>query len=230
MSFSLTFASTGKNMINENRWKWDQWKDNHQTKEIFDYNVQGHFGNSAYTHLWDDFHDSESLFAFHLSEEETFLPTHRLVGLVVKASASRAEDPGDRIFSGSSHTNDLKIGTPVVSLLGAWCYRVSAGTGWPSVSILWLREMESLACNFYLSVAARKIVWAGPSLRYTSMLLGCYATNKQQQPIHPFISMNGATCFPIFCFTLYPVRLCILYICHNFMFEITKCSWSLKTL
>ena len=65
----------------------------------------------------------------------------RLVGLVVKASASRAEDPGfefclRRDFSGSSHTSDLKIGTPVATLPGAWCYRVSAGTGWPGVSIL----------------------------------------------------------------------------------------------
>ena len=38
--------------------------------------------------------------------------THRLVGLVVKASASRAEDPGiesrlRRDFSGSSHTSDF---------------------------------------------------------------------------------------------------------------------------
>ena len=49
----------------------------------------------------------------------------RLVGLVVKASTSRAEDPwldsrlryGD--FSGSSHTSDLKIGTPVATLPGA---------------------------------------------------------------------------------------------------------------
>ena len=40
------------------------------------------------------------------------------------------------IFPGSSHTSDLKIGTPVVTLPGAWLYRVSAGTGWPGVSIL----------------------------------------------------------------------------------------------
>ena len=64
-----------------------------------------------------------------------------LVGLVVKATASRVEDPGSNavcpgIFSGSSHTSDLKIGTPVAILTGAWCYRVSAGTGWPGVSIL----------------------------------------------------------------------------------------------
>ena len=66
---------------------------------------------------------------------------HYLVGLVVKVSASTAVDPGfdSRLhwdFSGPSHTNDLKIGTPVAALPGAWSYRVSAGTGWPGVSIL----------------------------------------------------------------------------------------------
>ena len=66
---------------------------------------------------------------------------HRLDGQVVKASASRAEDPGfesrlRRDFSGSSHTSDLKIDTPVATLPGAWRYRVSTGTGSPGVSIL----------------------------------------------------------------------------------------------
>ena len=75
-------------------------------------------------------------------------------------------------FSGSSHTSDSKIGTPVATLPGAWRYRVSPGTGRSGVSILWLGEVERLICNFYLSVAARKIVWADPSLRYTCMLLG----------------------------------------------------------
>ena len=66
----------------------------------------------------------------------------RLVGLVVKASASGAEDPefDPRLrpvdFSGSSHTSDLKTDTPVATLPGAWRYRLSAGTGWPGVSIL----------------------------------------------------------------------------------------------
>ena len=101
---------------------------------------------------------------------------NRLAGLVVKASVSGAEDPGlesrlRRDFSGSSHTSDFKIGTPVATLPGAWHYRVSAGTVRPGVSILWLGEVDSLICNFYLSVAARKIVCADPSLRYTSMLL-----------------------------------------------------------
>ena len=58
-------------------------------------------------------------------------------------------------------------------------YRVSAGTGWPGVSILWLGEMESLICSFYLNVTVCKIVWVDPSLRYTLVLLRCYATNKQ---------------------------------------------------
>ena len=62
----------------------------------------------------------------------------RLVGLVVKTSASRAEDSGfeSRLrldFSGSNHYSDSKIGTPVATLPGAWRYRVSAGTGCPGV-------------------------------------------------------------------------------------------------
>ena len=52
------------------------------------------------------------------------------------------------IFSGSSHTSDLKNGTPVATLPGAWRYRVSTGTGWPGVSTLWLCDVESWICNF----------------------------------------------------------------------------------
>ena len=83
---------------------------------------------------------------------------------MVKAPGLERKIPGSNpasagIFPGSSHTSDLEIGIPVRALSGAWRYRVSAGTGWPGVS-----EMESLICNFYLSVAARKIVWADPSL------------------------------------------------------------------
>ena len=49
---------------------------------------------------------------------------HLLVGLVVKASASRAEDPVFEYHlrqdsSGSIHTSDLKIGSPVATLPGA---------------------------------------------------------------------------------------------------------------
>ena len=65
----------------------------------------------------------------------------RLADLVVKVSAWREEEPGfesrlRRDFSGSSHTSDLKTGTPVATLPGAWLYRVSARTGRPGVNIL----------------------------------------------------------------------------------------------
>ena len=40
------------------------------------------------------------------------------------------------IFLGSSHNSYLKIGNPVATLPGTSCYRVSAGTGRPSVCIL----------------------------------------------------------------------------------------------
>ena len=65
-----------------------------------------------------------------------------LIGLVFRVSASRAGDPGfdSRLrrgdFSGSSHTSDLQVGTPVASRPGAWRDRVSAGIGWPGVSVL----------------------------------------------------------------------------------------------
>ena len=90
-------------------------------------------------------------------------PHHRLVDLAVKASASRAEDPGfesglRRDFYGSSPTSDLKIGTPGATLPGAWRYRVSALTGWPGVSVLSLADRKTLIYNFCLSVAARKLV------------------------------------------------------------------------
>ena len=67
--------------------------------------------------------------------------TYHLAGIVVrrlpceqKILGSNPACPG--IFSGSCHTSDSKIGTPVATLPGAWHYRVSAGTGRPGVSIL----------------------------------------------------------------------------------------------
>ena len=85
-------------------------------------------------------------------------------------------------ISGLSHTGDFKVNTPVATLPGAWYYRVSAGTGWPGVSILWLGEMESLVCNFCLSVAAHKIV----QIRPWDTLACCWdikqPTNKQTNP------------------------------------------------
>ena len=67
--------------------------------------------------------------------------SYRLVGLVVRRPPLQRKIPGSNpacagIFSGSSHTSDLQIGTPVATLQGAWRYRISAGTGRPGVSIL----------------------------------------------------------------------------------------------
>ena len=51
-----------------------------------------------------------------------------------------------------------KSGTPLANLPGTFRYRVSAGTGYPGVSIMWLGEVENLICSFCLSVAASTIV------------------------------------------------------------------------
>ena len=66
---------------------------------------------------------------------------YHLVGLVVRRPSRERKVPGSNpacggIFSGSSHTSDLKIGTPMATLPGAWRFRVSTGTGRPGVSIL----------------------------------------------------------------------------------------------
>ena len=55
----------------------------------------------------------------------TPLLSWQVVGLAIKASSSRAEDPGFEShlrldFSGSSYTSDLQIGTPAATLPGAW--------------------------------------------------------------------------------------------------------------
>ena len=54
-------------------------------------------------------------------------------------------------------TSDLKYEILVVSFSDARCDKVSAWTGWPSISILWLNEIN-LTSNFYLSVPAFEIV------------------------------------------------------------------------
>ena len=64
--------------------------------------------------------------------------THSLVGLVVRRPPRERKIPGSNpacagIFSGSSHSSDLKIGTPVATLPGAWrsagCQYTVAGWG-----------------------------------------------------------------------------------------------------
>ena len=54
--------------------------------------------------------------------------------------------------------------------------------------------MESWICNFYLTVAARKIVLADPSLRYTRMLLGRSETNQQPPLLLSAIVAQPSSC------------------------------------
>ena len=50
-------------------------------------------------------------------------------------------------FAQSISSRDIKTGTLVTALLGAWYYRVSAEIGWPGVSSLSVGEiMISEAC------------------------------------------------------------------------------------
>ena len=97
----------------------------------------------------------------------------RLVGLVVKESASRAEDPG-------LESRLRRPSLPVISKLALqWLPCQAPGIIGSALELVGpvsvycdLSDVESWICIFYLSVAARKIVCADPSLRYTYMLLG----------------------------------------------------------
>ena len=88
---------------------------------------------------------------FSPSSSSTF--HDRLSGLVVRRPHRERKIRGSipvcavGISPGSSHTSDLRIGTPVAALSGAWHYTASAGTGWPGV-ILCLGEVDSWICNF----------------------------------------------------------------------------------
>ena len=70
---------------------------------------------------------------------------YRLVGLLVKAAASRAEDPGfafrlRRDFSGSSHTSDLKLALQWLPCQGSSDIGTALGlVGLVSVYCDWLR-------------------------------------------------------------------------------------------
>ena len=108
-----------------------------------------------------------------LLADPPLLKTNRLAGLVFRRPCRARKLWGsspacDGIFPGPSPTSDLKIGTPVATLPALGVIASALGLVGP----LGLDEVESLIYNFYFSVAARKIVCADPSLRYTSMLLG----------------------------------------------------------
>ena len=75
----------------------------------------------------------------------TLYSAYRLVGLEVRRPSRERKVPGSNpacagIFSGSSHTSDLNIGTPVATLPGAWRYRSALGLVGPvSVYCDWVR-------------------------------------------------------------------------------------------
>ena len=96
-------------------------------------------GEVSHSHVHSQTRDRQS--SSKTSSTRLLLLRNRLVGLLVRRPPRERKIPGsnptcDRIFSGWSHTSDLKIGTPVATLPGAWRYRVRAGTGRPGVSIL----------------------------------------------------------------------------------------------
>ena len=85
----------------------------------------------------------ESFATGHVTKDwsHSYPKPDRLVGLVVRRPPRERKIPGSNpacagIFSGLSHTSDLKIGTPLAVLPGAWRDRVSAWTGRLDVSIL----------------------------------------------------------------------------------------------
>ena len=93
--------------------------------------------------IWNFLNKNSSIeIVFNAFAMTIIMMQNRLFDLVVKASASNAEDSGSipafavDLFSRSSHINDLRTGTPIATLPGAWRYSVSTGTGQPAVSIL----------------------------------------------------------------------------------------------
>ena len=70
----------------------------------------------------------------------------------------------------------------MANLPGVCLYRTGARTGWPSISIFQLGEVETFS-YFYPSVAANTTVCANPSLRCAKMLLGHQAISHQVIPL-----------------------------------------------
>ena len=81
-----------------------------------------------------------------------------LISEVVKRSASRVAGLGSiPTFSVGIFRGRVIPVTSKLALQWLPCQAPGAGTGWPNVGILCLGEIESVICNFYLSVAASKL-------------------------------------------------------------------------
>ena len=105
---------------------------------------------------------------------------HRLIGLVVKEFASRALEPGF-----NSHFLRVELPRPVIpktkKLALQWLTCQASGVIGSALGLIESVSvyLDNLFCYFYLSVAARKIVFADPSMRYTRILLGRKAINQR---------------------------------------------------
>ena len=113
-----------------------------------------------------------------------------------KVSTSSMGDPGiTPCFPWSSHSNDLKIGTLVLTLPGAWCHRVSGWNGLPGVSVLWLGELASLIFSFCLTLAGHAVVLADLSLRSHDLHVAgmlCKRERNKQAFKAIFVMVNGS--------------------------------------
>ena len=124
---------------------------------------------------------------------------NRLVGLVVKASASTAADPGvdsrlRREFVGPSHTSDSNIGTPLATLPGAsedqrWEYLVRCQhtvTGWDKKFDLQLLSQ----CGSTCSCLSRSVLEIHSHVAGT---LSKQATSKQTATLKEYLMKGSQT-------------------------------------
>ena len=116
-----------------------------------------------------------------------------------KGKASALGEGHQEIAIRSSYTSQcLKNVTLVATMPDTKLYRVSARTGWPSVSLHGVTRREAhLIYNFYSSVAARALVQADPSLGCTvnvNEMLCDQETNikfsRSPLPLHFFLSTS----------------------------------------
>ena len=126
------------------------------------------------------------------------LPLNRLVGLVVKASASRAEDSGFEsrlcrdFFSGSSHTSDFKIGTPVLPFQAPGIIESALGLVGPvSVYCDWVRWKVGSAT----SISVWQHIKLSEQIRPWATLACCWnvkqPTNNKQTNLSPSLPSSS---------------------------------------
>ena len=88
----------------------------------------------------------------------------------------------------------------MVTLPGIWHDTVSARTGWPGISILWLGEADSLICNFYLSVATHTTVWADPFWDTLACYWNVYQPTNNNKPrmeiASSVVQVHSLSCIP----------------------------------